>query len=318
MNSATKSLTKSGTFFYPEAISTYASQADTLYYFIYYLSIIFFIGLIIGSTLLIRSSLKDNTNKKHVIHNHILEAVWTIIPAILVGVIFYWGTKDYIKTHVAPGNAMEIHVLGEKWQWRFQYPNGTTTLNELVVPLNRPVKLIMSSKDVLHSLFIPNLRVKRDLIPNKYTSLWFNANKLGRYQIFCTEYCGDAHSNMLAVLDVRPQAAFESWLESGGGADKNISLPELGKKLFTAKGCNACHSLDGSEMIGPTWKGLYGKKRAFTNGQSELAKENYLREAIVLPQKTIVVGYSPVMPSYKGLLKDRDLAGIIEYIKSLK
>ena len=256
--------------------------------------------------------------KKQVIHNDVIETAWTVIPLIVVMIIFWWGYKDYLKLSVSPPNTLDIKVMGKKWFWAFNYPKeGINTLNEFVVPVDTPIRLIMSSEDVLHSFYIPNFRVKKDVIPNRYTTVWFHAKDQGTYQIFCTEYCGDGHSEMLAVLKVVSYGEYEKWLKVSG-EDTSTPLPELGKKLYTAKACNTCHSLDGSLKVGPSWKGIYNSPRALSDGTSVNADDNYIRESIVNPQTKVVKGCAPVMPTYAGLLSDREIDAIIEYIKSLK
>jgi cytochrome c oxidase subunit II len=315
-----KSLLQSGTLYLPESISNTSKQFDALFYVIFFLSLVFFIGLIALSVYFIvegKRGPKRQKATKQIIHNVKLEAIWTIIPTIIVMIIFVWGFKEYLRTRVVPNNAIEIYVSGKKWFWEFTYPNGKKTIDELVVPLGQPIKLIMSSTDVLHSFFIPNLRTKKDVIPNRYTVLWFQVDKPGKYHVFCTEYCGDGHSVMNATLEALDIDGYMAFLKKKD-FKKDAPLNEIGKQLYSKKGCNACHSVDGTKMIGPTWKGLYNKNRAFTDGSSTTVNETYLKESILTPQKKIVTGYQPVMPSYQGLLEDIEINAIIEYIKELK
>ncbi|MEK9726875.1 MAG: cytochrome c oxidase subunit II, partial [Candidatus Margulisiibacteriota bacterium] len=242
--------------------------------------------------------------------------IWTVIPTLIVLIIFIWGYKEYMIMRTSAPNAIEIYVKGKKWFWEFTYPNGKKTIDELVVPVNEPIKLIISSSDVLHSFYLPNLRVKRDAIPNRYTLLSFEANKLGNYHIFCTEYCGDSHSKMIAVLKVKSPNEYTDFLNEVD-FDDTIPLSESGKQIYSKKGCNACHSIDGTDMVGPTWKDLFDKNRDFTDGTTGIANEVYLKESILYPQVKIVKGYQPVMPSYQGLLVDKEIEAIIEYIKEL-
>ena len=319
MDTKTESLINSGNIFYPEAISKIALQSDALFYFIFWISVILLLGLtlVTGYFIWVHLKGKAKTDEPHLTHSVALDVVWTVIPVILVLIVFYWGYKDYIRMRIAEPSAIKIQVQGWKWNWGFEYADGVTSLSELVVPVNTPIQLIMSSKDVIHSFYLPNLRIKRDVIPNRYTTLAFKAEKLGTYQVFCTEYCGDAHSQMLATMRVVSEEDYKTWL-ANGGADREMPLTELGETLYTKSGCNACHSLDGTDGVGPTWKGLYGKEREFTDGTKAIADENYLRESIVYPQKKVVKGYPNVMPSYAGLLKDREITALIEYIKTLK
>lgn len=320
MENTTQTLIGSGSLFLPEGISAMTKSPDALFAFIFYLSLILFVGILYTLFRFVKkykATAENPKASKQVTHNNVIEVIWTVIPTIIVLFIFYWGYTDFIKMKTPPGEALEIHVVGKKWLWQFQYPNGKQTIGELVVPKDVPVRLIMSSEDVIHSFFLPNLRMKRDVLPGRYTTIWFNAEKLGNFTIFCTEYCGDAHSNMLAVLQVKTMDDYNAWLESGG-ADEDTPLPELGKKLYTAKGCNACHSVDGVSGVGPTWQGVFGKTRDFTDGTSAVADENYLRTSIVNPNDKIAAGYAPVMPAYAGILSDREINAIIEYIKTIK
>ena len=314
-----ESLTKKGSFLLPENIHPGLTQVDLLFYVITYLSIVLFIGLLAFSAYFIITGKRKNNEQlatKQITHNIKLEFIWTIIPTIIVMIIFVWGFKEYLVMRTAPSNALEVYVSGKKWFWEFSYPNGKKTIDELVIPANQPIKLIMSSDDVLHSFYLPNLRVKRDVIPNRYTILTFEANKLGNYHIFCTEYCGDQHSNMVAVLKVVDDNDYISFLNEVD-FDDSIPLSESGKNIYVKKGCNACHSIDGTDMVGPTWKGLYKSNRDFTDGTAAISDELYLKESILYPQKKIVKGYQPVMPSYQGLLVDKEIEAIIEYIKEL-
>ena len=319
MDVKTESLMKSGNLFYPEAISELALQSDKLFYFIFWLSVLLLVGLTAVTGFFIWSHLKgkNKVNAPHVTHNLALDVVWTLIPIVLVFVVFYWGYVDFLKLRIAEPSAINIHVQGWKWNWGFEYADGVTSMGELAVPVDTPIKLIMTSKDVIHSFFIPNLRTKADVMPNRYTTLAFKAEKIGTYQVFCTEYCGDSHSNMLATLRVLSREDYDRWIENGG-ADKQIPLNELGAHLYQKSGCIACHSLDGSAGVGPSWKGIYGKERVFADGSKGIADENYLRESIVDPHKKVVQSYPPIMPAFAGLLNDREITAIVEYIKTLK
>jgi cytochrome c oxidase subunit 2 len=314
-----QSLTKKGSFYLPENISANLGQFDILFYVIFWLSVILFVGLLIFAFFFIISGKRqqdDQLAKKQITHNVKLEVIWTVIPTLIVIIIFFWGFKEYLIMRTTAPNALEIYVSGKKWFWEFTYPNGKKAIDELVVPANQPIKLIMSSTDVLHSFYLPNLRVKRDVIPNRYTVMSFESAKLGNYNIFCTEYCGDQHSNMKAILKVVDSADYTSFLNEVD-FDESIPLSEAGANIYVKKGCNACHSVDGSNMIGPTWKGLYNKNREFADGTYAKADEVYLKESILYPQRKIVKGYQNVMPSYQGLLVDKEIDAIIEYIKEL-
>jgi cytochrome c oxidase subunit 2 len=241
----------------------------------------------------------------------------------------------------APSDAMEIRVIGKQWLWNFQYEDGRLETGKLVVPLGKPIKLVMSSEDVLHSFFIPNFRVKSDVVPGMYTSVWFEAKVPGEHQVYCTEYCGTTHSGMLAKVEVLEPAQYELWkagkpyqltgvktpssdllaaAQSGARlANANLPLAQQGEKLVAAKGCVACHSLDGSSKIGPSYKGIFGHEAELADGSKSTVDDNYIRESIRKPQAKVVKGFNPVMPPYtEEMIGEQDLGAIIAYIKSLK
>lgn len=308
----------------PIQASAHASAVDGLFNFIMYLCIFFFV-LIIGAMVyfIVKYRRKgDGPERTSPIKgNHTLEIVWSVIPGILLVLIFVWGFKDWLAIAVVPANAMEVRVTGQKWNWTFTYAKEGIVSPDLVVPAGQPVKLVMTSKDVLHSFYIPDFRIKRDVIPGKYTVLWFDPAEEATHQIYCTEYCGTEHSKMLSKVKVLSSAKYEEWIANGGeeGGSSGVPLAEKGKRLYEQRGCVACHSVDGSRKVGPTWQGLFGKPHQFADG-STLASvdENYLRESILVPGAKVVAGYANVMPSYQGQLNDKQIESIIEYIKTLK
>ncbi len=329
----------------PLSGSEIAHSWDLLWYFLVWLSVFFFVLIVGGMVYLaVAYRAKMGAKPKYITGNHLLEALWTAIPTALLLIIFVWGYVVYNKMSRAPSDAMEIRVVGKQWLWQFQYPEtGRTTINEVYVPVNKPVKLVMSSEDVLHGFFIPNFRVKSDVVPGMYTSVWFEANVPGKHQVFCTEYCGTSHSQMLAQVVALSPEDFEAW--KAGKKFENIpvagqepaqsvamrdqvrlvaasatvgSLAEQGKKLTETKGCIACHSADGSAKVGPSYKGLFQSQVATVDGKNWLADENYLRESIENPNAKIVKGFQPVMPTFKGLLTEAELNAILAYIKSVK
>jgi len=305
----------------PPANSTIAGEVDALFYFILYASIVMF-ALVIAVTayFLIKYRRKGKIElTSGVDHNLKLEIFWTVIPTILVFIVFYWGFNTFLKMHVAPKDAIEIKTTGQKWFWTFDYPNGSNTVNELVVPVNQPVKLLLSSTDVIHSFFVPEFRVKMDALPNRYTVAWFEATQSGEYNIFCTEYCGKGHSEMLGKVRVLPEILYEKWLsESAVDIPEGMSLEEAGAKLYASKACNTCHSLDGNTGVAPSFKGIFGNTERFMDGSNVTVDENYLRKSILNPQAQIVLGFQPVMPTYQNVLSDRQIDALIAYIKSLK
>ncbi len=317
----TQNLMNNGSFILPEAASSIAADIDGLFYILLWGSVaIFSVMVVIGIYFLVKykRSGANSEASAQITHNDALEIGWTVIPLIIVMIIFVWGYRDYLKLVVPPVDAKEIRVVAKKWLWEFEYPQaGVKRLNELVVPVGQPIKLLMTSTDVLHSFYLPNFRIKKDLVPNRYTRVWFYPEKIGQYHIFCTEYCGDGHSNMGGVLKVVSQSDYDAWLK-GGSSDNEMPLAELGKTVYKSKNCNTCHSVDGARLVGPSWKGLFGSQRQFSDGSRGGVDESYINESILNPAAKVVVGYQAIMPSYSGVLSEREIAGIIEYIKTLK
>lgn len=304
----------------PDQASTTAAGIDNLFWFITAISIFFFV-LITFLTLAFASKYRRKSEHEitpHLTHNLKLELVWTIVPSIILLVIFFWGFHGYINAQVSPANAIEIQAVGKKWVWTFEYPDGLRTLNDLHVPVNKPVRIVLTSEDVIHSFFVPSFRIKKDAVPGRYTEVWFTATQPGVQQVYCTEYCGKGHSDMLARIFVDDDATYQKWLVEGDESLKTMPLPEIGKLVYENRGCATCHSLDGSKGQGPSWKGIYGQQHKMTDGTSVTVDYNYLREAILEPQAKIVAGYEPIMPTFKGLLRDRELLGVIQYIRTLK
>jgi cytochrome c oxidase subunit 2 len=305
----------------PSSSSTMSAEVDALFNFIFYTASIFFAIVLFSSVYFVLKYRRRQQNglTSGLAHNTKLEIVWTVIPTILVFIVFIWGFRSYLRLHVAPRDALEIKVTGQKWFWTFDYPGGANSLNELYVPVGKPVKLLMSSQDVIHSFYVPDFRIKMDVLPNRYTITWFEATRTGDFQIFCTEYCGKGHSEMLGKVKVVPDSAYTAWLErSSNDLPEGISLSDAGAQLYQSKACITCHTVDGTAGIAPSFKGRLGKVEQMTNGQEVLVDENYLRESILNPQAKVVKGFQPVMPTFQGVLKDRQIDALITYIKSLQ
>jgi len=309
-------------FFLPKQGSTIAPDVDSLFYFIFYASTIVFLIVLIGMVVLVwryRRRKQPLGLSSGADHNLKLELLWTIIPTVLVFITFVWGFKTYLKMNVVPRDAIEIKVTGKKWMWVFDYPNGANSLNELVVPVDQPIKLLLSSEDVIHSFYVPGFRIKMDVLPNRYNVTWFQATDVGEYDLFCAEYCGTGHSRMLGKVNVLAPDQWAIWLEQGNStASDKASLAELGAKLYQQKACFSCHSIDGTNLVGPTLSNVFGHEVTFTDGTKGIVDENYLRQSILDPQSKIVAGYNPVMPTFQGLLKDREVDALVAFIKSLK
>jgi cytochrome c oxidase subunit 2 len=305
-----------GDFWLPEAASSIAPEVDSLFLFVTAVSAILLVGVTGAMLYFVYRYRRQSPGERPapVEESKLLEVSWIVLPTILVLLVFNWGFKSYVKMNAVPSGAYEIRVQAQQWNFLFEYPNGVTT-DTLYVPKGEKVKMQMSSADVLHGFFVPAFRVKYDILPNRYTSVWFEATKEGDYDLFCTEYCGRDHSEMNKVVRVVSPDAFDDWLEEAG-TPKDIPLPELGKQLYTQRGCQGCHSLDGSEMVGPSFEGLYGMTdHEMDDGSTVTVDENYLRESILKPEARIVAGYQNMMPGSYSNLSERELAGLIEFIK---
>jgi len=227
---------------------------------------------------------------------------------------------------VAPGESMEIAVTAKQWLWQFEYPDGSRTINDIHVPVNKPVKFTMTSEDVLHDFYVPDMRVKHDIVPGRYTQIWFTPTVLGKHNFTCAEYCGKDHSGMHGELTVDNDADFAKWMETGGtewedyfnGKDPTKTPALWGKITYERVGCNSCHTVDGSKSKGPTWKGIWGHMVELNNGTSVLVDENYVRESMMSPQAKVVKGFDPIMPTFQGLLKPNQANGLVAYIQSLQ
>jgi cytochrome c oxidase subunit II len=306
----------------PPAASTGADAHDALFYFVLAVTAFFFllvIGLVAWFTIRYRQR-KPGQRTSGVSHNRRLEVAWAVIPSAVLVVIFGWGFKGFLDLSVPPADALEVRVTAQKWAWAFEYPReGIRTSKELVVPVNRPVKLTMSSLDVIHGFYVPAFRIKRDVLPNRYTVTWFQATETGQYDLLCTQYCGTGHSSMLGRIVVKPEAEFKEWVDAGGGmSGKGLSSVEFGKLLFDKEGCNTCHSLDGSPKTGPSLLDRYGSRELLEGGSEVVIDDNYVRESLMDPAAKVVKGFQPVMPTYRGRLNDRQIDALIDFVKSLK
>lgn len=304
--------------FLPPAKSTIAPEIDGLFNFINIISIILLIGITAAIIYFVIKYRRRSENEVTpvITHNNKLEITWSVIPLILVMIVFGWAFNSFLKITTPPDNAYEIKVTGQKWLWRFEYPNGSTSTGELHVPVDRPVKLVMQSSDIIHSFYVPDFRIKQDLLPNRYTSTWFEATETGESVIFCSEYCGTGHSDMTGKVVVHKEQEFENWLaESSQPVASDLSPVEHGKQLVQQNACLTCHSLDGSQMTGPTFKGLWGKTEKMADGSTIEVDANYLRESILQPNEKVVQGYQKVMPTYQGQLSDEEIDHMIEFIK---
>ena len=303
----------------PKAAATHAGDVDGLYMFIVYLTIFFFFfngALILYAVRRWRRRSKGEITP-HITHDTRLELIWSLIPLVVVMGIFFVGFHGYVKAWVAPNDSIEIVVTGKKWVWQFEYPDGTRTLNDLHVPLGKPVKLVMHSEDVIHSFYVPGFRLKRDVIPGRYTELSFTATEPGRQQVFCAEYCGKGHSDMMANIYVDTPEQYATFLREGDEQVRQMPLKELGRLVYENKGCATCHSIDGSRGQGPSLKALWATRVKGADGREYVVDANYIRESVLKPQAVVVQGFEPIMPTFQGLLREREIQGVVEYIRSL-
>jgi cytochrome c oxidase subunit 2 len=301
--------------FFPQQASEQAVAIDALYFFLVAVSA-FFAALIAILVVVFAFKFRRRHDKEigEAIHGSLaLELLWTFIPLGICMVMFVWGAQVFFHLTRPPKGAMEIHIVGKQWMWKALHVNGAREINELHVPVGRPVKLIMGSEDVIHSFFIPEFRVKADVVPGRYNTMWFTASKAGKYHIFCTQYCGTKHSNMIGWVTAMEPAEYQAWLSGGSGGG---TMAQAGAKLFTDLTCNTCH-LDTGQGRGPALKGLHGKKVLLATGQSVTADDAYIRESILNPQAKLVAGFQPLMPTFQGLVTEEQLLQLIAYIKSL-
>lgn len=307
----------------PERASTNAYLVDDLYYGVFILSVIGFVGLVgVMIFFVIRYHRTNSKESAYIPHNALAETLWTVIPTIIFVGIAVWGLIAFYENEKVDKNAMEIKVTGKQWLWEFTYKKDNleaSLAHIMYVPIDTPIHLNMTSTDVLHSFFVPSFRIKRDTVPGMRSKLNFTATKLGDFKVFCTEYCGTSHSKMRATVRVVTKKRFNKWLDRQI-KEANISDPvELGARLYTRKGCSSCHSAGNNKIIGPGFAGLWGKKREFNDGSSiDAANAEYIRESILVPSAKVVKGYPNKMNSYAGQLSEKEIDYLIEWIKTLK
>jgi cytochrome c oxidase subunit II len=300
---------------FPEQASTIAGRVDALYYYLLSVSGIFILLIFsfISYFAIKYRRRSEGEQPPQISGNLPLEVAWIVIPFILVMVMFGWGASLYVTAFSPPANAMEIFVVGKQWMWKVQHPEGRREIDELHVPVGYPVKLTITSQDVIHSFYIPAFRIKMDAVPGRYTSTWFEASKTGTFHLFCAEYCGTAHAGMGGRVVVMNPSEYAQWLRTGAPEE---SLVAAGGRLFQQLGCSGCHSPN-STVRAPRLDGIYGKPVPLQSGQVVLADERYIRDSILLPQKDVAAGYAPVMPSFQGRISEEELLQIITYIRFL-
>jgi cytochrome c oxidase subunit 2 len=305
----------SGISLLPTQASPYASEVDNLYFFIVAVTA-FFAILVVVLVLYFAIKYRDDTGLKvgaPITGSIPLEIGWSLVPFIVAMAIFVWATAVYFHAVRPPDQTMEIYSTGKRWMWRFQHVDGQREINQLHVPIGRPIKVTFTSEDVLHDLYIPAFRVKADAIPGRYSSIWFMPTKTGEYHLFCAEYCGTRHSGMIGTVYVMEPDEYQAWLSGGAGTG---SMSARGEQLFQQLACSSCHLTDGTGR-GPSLAGVFGSQVKLQAGQTVHADESYVRESILTPQMRIVQGYQPIMPTFQGLVTEEQLLSLIEYVKSL-
>ena len=321
-----------GNFWMPKSVNTVTDDSDFMFITVLALSAFFFFAI---AAAVIYLTIKYRHRPGHKAepspaHNDALEVTWTVIPTIICVFLFYYGWHAYVEIVTPPQKAVEINVLAQRWSWNFTHSNGVED-SDLHVPVNTPVRLVMTSKDVIHSFYVPVLRTKQDIIPRRYTYVWFNATKPGTYRLNCAEYCGTNHSQMgitapspefpngrRAVVVVHEPGGYERYLSDKAAASMTMDPDKLGRMLYEKKGCVACHTIDGSARVGPSFFHDFGTDVPLNDGSHVKMDENYIRESLMSPQAKARPGYPPSMPSFEGQLKEKDIEGIIAFLKSLK
>ncbi|HUB77439.1 MAG TPA: cytochrome c oxidase subunit II [Bryobacteraceae bacterium] len=300
---------------FPEAASTIAPDVDHLAVFLLAVAA-FFTVLIFVTIFYFAIRYRRRSERELPLDTHggmTLEILWSVIPFGITMVMFSWGASLYFRESRPPDNALPVYVVGKQWMWKIEHIQGQREINELHIPINRPIRLTMTSEDVIHSFFVPAFRTKSDVVPGKYSTEWFTATKPGKYHLFCAEYCGNRHSGMIGWVYAMEPQDYEKWLNSNPPPS---TMAESGSKLFNGMGCPACHKPDGTGRC-PSLVGLYGSTVHLADGRSIVADADYIRESIVLPQAKIVAGYGSLMPTYKGQVTEEDLVQLVEYIKWL-
>jgi len=315
--------------FLPEQGSSFAREIDALHYFVITGTMLGALAVAVVAAIFLfrfRATVRPYKITPRLLVPGWLEVVF--IGGTLSLFVLWWdlGFRQFVMMRTPPPDAQEVYVTGKQWMWRFAYPDGRGSVGVLYIPAGRPIKVVLTSRDVIHSFFIPEFRIKQDAIPGRYSTVWFQAVRPGTYQILCTEFCGTGHSTMRGEVVALSAEDYERWLDGGKRADGASAFPDYGEmtpmeatgaRLAGDKGCLRCHTTDGTRHIGPTWAGLFGSRRAFEDGSSAVADEGYLTDSMMDPRDHIVRGFAPVMPSYLGQLDAAEAAALVEYIKSL-
>jgi cytochrome c oxidase subunit II len=299
---------------FPERASTHAAHVDAVYFFLVAICTLVALGVAVMITYFaVRYRASQNRRAVQIEGSTVLEITWSVIPLFIFIWFFLWGASVYWEGVRAPSDSEEIYVVAKQWMWKIQHLNGVREINELHVPVGRDIVTTMVSQDVIHSFFVPAFRVKADVLPGRYTHIWFRATKPGTYHLFCAEYCGTMHSGMIGSVIVMEPAQYEAWL--AGGAAQG-SLAANGQKLFQDLGCNTCHRADAMARA-PNLQGLYGRPVKLGDGRSVTADDSYIRESILNPTAKVVAGFQPIMPNFSSQLNEEGVLALVAYVKSL-
>jgi cytochrome c oxidase subunit 2 len=307
--------------FLPPQASSFAWEVDAIYLFIAFVCLVFGAGVfaaLVYFTIKYKRKSEDEIPEQ-IEGNTPLEIFWSVVPLGIAMVMFFWGALLFFKISTPPAEALNFYVVGKQWMWKTQHPSGKREINELHVPLGQPVKLTITSEDVLHSFYIPAFRTKIDAVPGRYTTSWFEPTRPGEYHIFCAEYCGLDHSRMIGRVVVMEPTQYVQWLKTGGVMAASIPSgepPEIaGARLFQEQRCITCHQTNGA--LGPMLTGVFGNEVKLQSGETIVADETYVRESLMNPLAKIVAGYQPIMPTYQGQLSEDQIVQLIAYIRSL-
>ncbi len=318
---------------FPQQASTVATKVDMLFYVLTGLSL-FFALLIAGLVVYfgIKYRRGAGVDRSGPVHTSLrLEVSWIASLTVLSMIMFGWGARVYVEMYQMPRDGMNIYVMGQQWMWQVQYPTGQREINTLHVPVHQVVRLTMVSEDVIHSFYVPAFRIKRDVLPGRYTTLWFEATQTGEYHLFCAEYCGTQHSGMVGKVVVMEPSQYQAWLQAtrpagqsevipqhqgAGGEQQPQTMAQAGAQFFQNFGCSSCHVMQG-QGTGPSLVGLFGKQVQLENGDVVVADEQYIRRSILDPQAQIVKGYPPIMPTFAGQINEDELMRLVEYIRNL-
>jgi cytochrome c oxidase subunit 2 len=300
---------------FPPQASTTAGEVDALYFVLIAISLFFiavvFLPIVFFCFKYRRGSKADRSNPSS--GNNLVEFGWTTLPMLMGLCLFAWGAIDYFRIERKPDNAIDVQVVGKQWMWKIQHAEGKREINELHIPVDRTVALTLTSQDVIHSFFVPAFRVKQDVVPGKYTSEWFKPTRVGEYHIFCSQYCGTQHAQMIGRVVVMQPQAYALWLTTGEQAE---SIVRAGERLFHDRGCSGCHSPN-SQFHAPLLQGLYRKPVPLADGTMVTADDQYLRDSILQPGKQITAGYANIMPSFSGHLTEEEIMQLIAYVKAI-